>query len=156
MLSGSLLSSLPSCRPPRHAGHALHARLPWLSWHSRSTSRHAPMQRVVLGHALDALLGDSVVAVALRQVRAEHHLHAAPLRMRAQLPLSRHLHGGALSEWISFTDGAMTYRSSLVMDPKPPSLHGSHNRILGEWHNQQQLTKLGFHCWHTHMPREYP
>ena len=107
MLSGSLLSSLPSCRPPRHAGHALHARLPWLSWHSRSTSRHA-------------------------------------------------LHGGALSEWISFTDGAMTYRSSLVMDPKPPSLHGSHNRILGEWHNQQQLTKLGFHCWHTHMPREYP
>ena len=49
------------------------------------------MQRVVLGHALDALLGDSIVAVALRQVRAEHHLHAAPLQVRTQLPLARHL-----------------------------------------------------------------
>ena len=51
------------------------------------------MQRVILGHALDALLRDDVVAVTLRQVRAEHHLHAAPLRARTQLPLARHLHG---------------------------------------------------------------
>lgn len=50
------------------------------------------MQRVVLGHALDALLGDDVVAVALRQMRAVHHLHAAPLRVCTQLPLAWHLH----------------------------------------------------------------
>ena len=49
------------------------------------------MQRVVLGHALDALLRDDVVAVALWQMRAVHHLHAAPLRVCTQLPLAWHL-----------------------------------------------------------------
>ncbi len=83
------------------------------------------MQRVVLGHALDALLGDNVVAVALRQVRAEDHLHAAPLRVHTQLPLARHLHAAGFKELGSVADGATSCWTTSCHE------HPSHPRVKG-------------------------
>ena len=48
------------------------------TWGPCSSWRGDVLPRVVLWHAHNALLRHDVVGVALRQVRAEHQLHAAP------------------------------------------------------------------------------